>query len=211
MVLLDFLPLFPHFFILAYFSRLLGDIPFSPAPPSIALKSSSDNEMTFPRRIPLALKQYPMEQNGSLGANQLLPSSPPCWTFAAHLRVGFDCKQTRVRTTSLVFIYLFVPFHSKPHEDRSCCNLGRIWVSKYGAAPACEQLGHCCPPRGKKNLLSAEIQMATEMKNMIKPSTFISETHLVLLKCSLMTFQGYALTPQWFEFLFLADSQLANK
>lgn len=63
----------------------------------------------------------------------------------------------------------------------------------------------------KKNLLSAEIQMATEMKNMIKPSTFISETHLVLLKCSLMTFQGYALTPQWFEFLFLADSQLANK
>lgn len=47
MVLLDFLPLFPHFFILAYFSRLLGDIPFSPAPPSIALKSSSDNEMTL--------------------------------------------------------------------------------------------------------------------------------------------------------------------
>lgn len=107
MVLLDFLPLFPHFFILAYFSRLLGDIPFSPAPPSIALKSSSDNEMTFPRRIPLALKQYPMEQNWSLGANQLLPSSPPCWTFAAHLRVGFDCKQTRVRN-NFPGIYLFI-------------------------------------------------------------------------------------------------------
>lgn len=102
-VLPDFLPLFPHFFILARFSRPLADIPFSPALPSIAFKSPDENEVAF-SRTPLGTKQNPMEQNGSLGANQLLPSSPPCWTLTEHLRVGFDCKQTTVRTTSLVFI-----------------------------------------------------------------------------------------------------------
>lgn len=45
-------PRFSHFFVLAHFSRPLGDIPFSPAPCSIVFKSPSDNEMTFPRRIP---------------------------------------------------------------------------------------------------------------------------------------------------------------
>lgn len=103
----------------------------------------------------------------------------------------------------------FMPFHSKSREDRCSCNLRRIWISKFGAAQPVNSSVIPVLSEEKNPSIHRVPNGNTEIKNMIQHS-FLKHLWFPWSVCW-WHFRAMLVIWQWFEFSFLADSQLANK